>query len=117
MTTSLAGLTDCIAPQLAAVDELFQRETAQRSFLRQPPCETRTALPGEDASPALTLLAGRACGELTASHVVIATVVEMVHMATLVHDDVLDEAELRRRGARPSTTSVATRRPSCSAII
>ncbi len=30
---------------------------------------------------------------------VIATVVEMVHMATLVHDDILDEAEIRRRGA------------------
>ena len=31
--------------------------------------------------------------------VTIATVAEMVHMATLVHDDVLDEAELRRKGA------------------
>ena len=29
----------------------------------------------------------------------VATVVEMVHMATLVHDDILDEAEMRRRGA------------------
>ena len=29
----------------------------------------------------------------------VATVVEMVHMATLVHDDILDEAEVRRRGA------------------
>jgi octaprenyl-diphosphate synthase len=31
--------------------------------------------------------------------VTLATVVEMVHMATLVHDDILDEAEMRRRGA------------------
>jgi octaprenyl-diphosphate synthase len=33
------------------------------------------------------------------AHTVVATVAEMVHMATLVHDDVLDEAELRRKGA------------------
>lgn len=32
-------------------------------------------------------------------HRIIATVTEMVHMATLVHDDILDEAEMRRRGA------------------
>lgn len=31
--------------------------------------------------------------------VTVATVAEMVHMATLVHDDILDEAEMRRRGA------------------
>jgi octaprenyl-diphosphate synthase len=49
--------------------------------------------------PTLVLLAGKACGTLTDAHVVIATVVEMVHMATLVHDDVLDDAELRRKGA------------------
>src|SRR5258705_4306989 len=52
--------------------------------------------------PCLVLLSGRAAGgeaALTDAHVTIATVVEMVHMATLVHDDVLDEAELRRKGA------------------
>jgi octaprenyl-diphosphate synthase len=47
----------------------------------------------------LVLLSGKACGEITEAHTVLATVVEMVHMATLVHDDVLDEAELRRKGA------------------
>jgi len=35
---------------------------------------------------------------LNHAHRIIATVVEMVHMATLVHDDILDEAEVRRQG-------------------
>lgn len=51
---------------------------------------------GKMLRPALVLLSGRACGELTHEHPVIAAVVEMVHMATLVHDDVLDEAAVRR---------------------
>jgi octaprenyl-diphosphate synthase len=54
---------------------------------------------GKMLRPLLVLLAGQACGKLDDPHIVLATVVEMVHMATLVHDDVLDEAELRRRGA------------------
>ena len=33
------------------------------------------------------------------SHITIAAVCEMIHMATLVHDDVLDEADIRRQGA------------------
>ncbi len=52
---------------------------------------------GKLLRPKLLLLAGRATGELSHRHRVLAAVVEMVHMATLVHDDVLDESELRRR--------------------
>ncbi|MBU0617724.1 MAG: polyprenyl synthetase family protein, partial [Planctomycetes bacterium] len=48
------------------------------------------------------LLTGQACGELRPAHRVLAAVVEMVHMATLVHDDVLDEADIRRRAATVS---------------
>src|SRR5205823_7996351 len=54
---------------------------------------------GKMLRPCLLLLWGKSIGELTDAHVTIATVVEMVHMSTLVHDDVLDEAELRRKGA------------------
>ena len=59
---------------------------------------------GKMLRPMLVILAGLACGrEVEAAqddpHVTLATVVEMVHMATLVHDDILDEADLRRRGA------------------
>ena len=57
---------------------------------------------GKMLRPCLVLLTARAVApakKLEEAHVKLATVVEMVHMATLVHDDVLDEAELRRKGA------------------
>jgi octaprenyl-diphosphate synthase len=56
---------------------------------------------GKMLRPMLVLASGLACSEhrrLTEAHRVVGTVVEMVHMATLVHDDVLDEADTRRRG-------------------
>src|SRR4051812_48629831 len=52
--------------------------------------------PGKRLRPALLLLVGRACGRITAAHHVLGAVVEMVHTATLVHDDVLDHATVRR---------------------
>jgi octaprenyl-diphosphate synthase len=51
---------------------------------------------GKRLRPTLLLLTARACGRVTPAHHVLGAVVEMVHTATLVHDDVLDEAGLRR---------------------
>ncbi len=53
-------------------------------------------LGGKRLRPALLLLAAKACGQVNAQHLTLAAVVEMVHTATLVHDDVLDEASVRR---------------------
>ncbi len=67
---------------------------------------------GKMLRPVLVLVSGMAAhpragavsssearGLLTPDHTVVAAVIEMVHMATLVHDDVLDDAQVRRRGA------------------
>lgn len=54
---------------------------------------------GKRLRPTLLLLAARACGEVTRAHHVLGAVVEMIHTATLVHDDVLDEAGVRRHAA------------------
>jgi octaprenyl-diphosphate synthase len=54
---------------------------------------------GKRLRPMLLLLAARACGRVTTAHHVLAAVVEMIHTATLVHDDVLDGARVRRRVA------------------
>ena len=52
---------------------------------------------GKRLRPLVTLLSGGATGEITDSHVDLAVVLELIHVATLVHDDIMDEAE-RRRG-------------------
>lgn len=51
---------------------------------------------GKRLRPVLLLLAAKACGAVTPAHHVLAAVVEMIHTATLVHDDVLDSATVRR---------------------
>jgi octaprenyl-diphosphate synthase len=51
---------------------------------------------GKRLRPALLLLVARACGKVTPAHYLLAAVVEMIHTATLVHDDVLDGASVRR---------------------
>jgi octaprenyl-diphosphate synthase len=52
---------------------------------------------GKRLRPLLALLAGGATGEINSGHLDLAVIVELIHIATLVHDDIMDEAE-RRRG-------------------
>lgn len=54
---------------------------------------------GKQMRGALVLLCGDASSNSTDEHASIAAVVEMIHLATLVHDDVLDGAKVRRRVA------------------
>ena len=51
---------------------------------------------GKHLRPALVALTANALGEANDAHVTVAVIIEMVHLATLVHDDVMDEAEIRR---------------------
>src|SRR6516164_6220543 len=51
---------------------------------------------GKHLRPALVALSANALGKLNDSHITAAVIIEMVHLATLVHDDVIDEAEIRR---------------------
>ncbi len=53
-------------------------------------------LGGKRLRPALVLLSAKACGDCKPEHVQLAAAVELIHTATLIHDDVLDEATLRR---------------------
>jgi octaprenyl-diphosphate synthase len=52
---------------------------------------------GKMLRPGLVLLAGSCCGNLTDDHIRVAAMIEMIHNATLLHDDVIDQGQ-RRRG-------------------
>ena len=51
---------------------------------------------GKMIRPGLVLLSGAACGGVTENHIKAAAIFEMIHSATLLHDDVVDESESRR---------------------
>lgn len=58
---------------------------------------------GKRLRPVLALLSGGATGGINASHLDLAVVVELIHAATLVHDDIMDGAEIRR--TRPTANA------------
>jgi octaprenyl-diphosphate synthase len=59
---------------------------------------------GKMIRPGLVLLAGSCCGNVTDKHIRVAAIIEMIHNATLLHDDVIDQGQ-RRRG-RPTVNSI-----------
>lgn len=94
---SLEVLYQEIAPDLA----LIESEIAETLASRRPAIAEMTSravgLGGKRLRPAIVLLAGRAAGGVVPAHRRLGTVIELVHLATLVHDDVIDEAAMRRR--------------------
>lgn len=76
-----------LCSDLECVNELVGHVERYRGKMLRPTLVLVTAMAAEPERP-----------RTAEAHRVLATVVEMVHMATLVHDDILDDARLRRRG-------------------
>lgn len=98
-TRPLSGLFGSIASDLAEVERIFTDELASEVPYIRELVDHLASYRGKRLRPALLLLVGRACGRVTPDHHLLGAVVEMIHTATLVHDDVLDHAEVRRHVA------------------
>jgi len=85
-----------IAPELARVEVLLKSELQTGNPSIREMLEYVGELGGKRLRPCLLLLAAKACGEPSEESVRLSAVVELVHTATLVHDDVLDKALVRR---------------------
>lgn len=94
-----------VAQELALVEEEFERQARSNIQVIAYIGDYLRASGGKRVRPALTLLSTRAAGgDASRANVVrMATVMEFLHTATLVHDDIIDNAETRRN--RPSINS------------
>jgi len=85
-----------ISSHLREVETRLQREFQSRWEELRPILAQGALLGGKRLRPALVLLSGGAAGTIGSDHVTVAAIIEMLHTATLVHDDVLDDATNRR---------------------
>jgi octaprenyl-diphosphate synthase len=94
--SALTDLYEPIAIHLGRVETVFQEALGSSVRVVDELCHHVGTLRGKMLRPVLLLLSGEACGGIRQEHYCLAAAIEMVHMATLVHDDVLDEADVRR---------------------
>jgi len=85
-----------IGDKLAATEEVFRTHLGSDVPFIHHAGEYLAASGGKRMRPALLLLVARLLGHDSAEEVTYAAVVEYIHTATLIHDDVIDHATLRR---------------------
>lgn len=101
--TAIQGVVSALgraaAPVQSQLDEVDRRIAAQMSAF-DPAIQGYVSYAlgsgGKRLRPLVALLSGGATGSLGGGHLDLAVIVELIHLATLVHDDIMDEAERRR---------------------
>jgi octaprenyl-diphosphate synthase len=93
---SLREVQALAAADMAEVDALIRGRLASDVLLINQIAEHIVAAGGKRLRPMLHLLAARGAGYTGRDHLQLAAVIEFIHTATLLHDDVVDESDLRR---------------------
>ena len=94
---------DLLRDDLAAIEQEFTRQSASDVDVITDIAQYLMAGGGKRIRPLLLLLSSKALGCTSHSRIRLGAVVEMLHTATLVHDDIIDEAATRR--GRPSSNT------------
>jgi octaprenyl-diphosphate synthase len=94
---------DLLRDDLAAIEQEFSRQSASSVSVITDIAQYLIAGGGKRIRPLLLLLSAKSLGCTSHSRIRLGAVVEMLHTATLVHDDIIDEASTRR--GRPSSNT------------
>ena len=106
-TDDVSAASRLMEGELQEVDAVITQRLASQVALVNQIAGYITGAGGKRVRPLLVLLFSNALGFRGAERFELAATVEFIHTATLLHDDVVDESELRR-GKRPPTRSSAT---------
>ncbi len=101
--SSLAELARLVQPHLEQVETRIAQQVASFDPAIEGYVVYAVGSRGKRLRPLLALLAAGASGRINSDHVDLAVIVELIHIATLVHDDVMDEAVRRR--AQPTANA------------
>ncbi|MEM6335725.1 MAG: polyprenyl synthetase family protein, partial [Bacteroidota bacterium] len=96
-STRLSGIRQPVSGELAQFQDHFREQMATDVWLLDRVVQYVLKRKGKQVRPMLVLLTAKASGGVTQTAYEAASLVELLHTATLVHDDVVDEAD-RRRG-------------------
>ncbi len=84
------------APDMAKVDECIHESLQSEVVLINQIANYIVSSGGKRLRPMLLTLCAHACGYQGQNHIPLAAIIEFIHTATLLHDDVVDESDLRR---------------------
>lgn len=88
---------DLVRPHLNEVEILIREQVRAFDPGVEPYMATICDTSGKRIRPALAILCGGATGGVQPDHLKLGVILELIHMATLVHDDIIDGASTRRR--------------------
>jgi octaprenyl-diphosphate synthase len=93
---SFESVKQLVADDLQAVDRVIRNRLASDVLLVNQVAEYIVGSGGKRLRPLVVVVAARACGSKDQRHTEAAAIVEFIHTATLLHDDVVDNSSLRR---------------------
>ena len=95
-SVTLDDVYEPIRDELNQVQQILKRELQSDTPFVDELLEHSWSMGGKRIRPVFLLLSGASCGGIKQSHLQMAAALEMIHTATLVHDDFLDDAKTRR---------------------
>jgi octaprenyl-diphosphate synthase len=93
---SIESIQTLARDEMQQVDTLIRARLSSEVLLINQISEHIIAAGGKRLRPLLTVLAAKAMGYNGQQHTALAAIIEFIHTATLLHDDVVDESDLRR---------------------